>query len=613
MAAQPAPQLCESFWTVGASSAAEPDEFSLLRDAKRGLALEMMRITALAPPGTTRPPIKPEDRTKVAVEPMAAQKIIQRALGTFERSALTSEQPWTVSETPQVRAVANAFDGTPMERTHWFQLARQTFRPACEFDNRPLQSDDSDEMVVDFAEFMQSINGKEVDVHAYGKGEGAVELAVQAMEAYVRGAELTKHLIKLTRPALFVSFAEPFIASMAEAEAGIERMLDQSPFARENLLERASTLKRAHDLFASLRKLANQQIAERNKKPSLLFGMEDDCFEIMTRHLNSKSAIALIRSCKTFRDSKALAMRIPHMHIRMVPGCFPHAISSSLDREDLKNNQKRLVTRNFVVKKRTVSLYVDFVRPTFRATPLKKKPRKDGLDNLLHDFSDDEFEEEPESPNRSRPVVGEHNLSTDYGMRMHKLETRRQKDWDEAEGPREKVDRWMFNDRICQEIYFENPLDMTVSLVFADTLEPATHPGFPSGIDPSNRYVANGNKFRKPYRIFDREMPGQCKFHVPLLTSDHAGRRFRLKLTGRSTRRGTSEPVKLVSYSDPFEVVSDLATISRANKRRTKAETSEYARERENKKQRAAAARRAAEAPAEPAQPTQPTPPAETR
>ena len=80
---------------------------------------------------------------------------------------------------------------------------------------------------------------------------------------------------------------------------------------------------------------------------------------------------------------------------------------------------------------------------------------------------------------------------------------------------------------------------------------------------------------------------------------------------GRSSRRGTSEPVKLVSYSDPFEVVSDLATISRASKRRTKAETSEHAREREHKKQRVAAARRAAEA--EPAEPTEPAPPAETR
>jgi hypothetical protein len=517
---------------------------------------------------------------------MAAQKVIERALRTFERSALTSEQPWAVPETPQVRAVANAFDGTPMERSHFFELATQTFRTACEMDNRPLQENDSDQMVVDFSEFMQSINGKDVDVHAYGKGEGAVELAVQALDAYVRGAELTKHLIKLTRPALFVSFASPFIATLGEAEAGIERMLDQSPFARDSLMERASTLKKAHDLFGSLKRLANQQIEERRKRPSLLLEMEDDCFEIMTRHLNSKSAIALIRSCKTFRDSKALAMRIPH--IRMVTGCFPHAVSSSLDREDLKNNRKQLVTRNFVVKKRTVSLYVDFVRPTFRATPLKKKARKDGLDNLLHDFSDDEFEEEPESPNRSRPVIGDHNINTDYGRRMHKLETKRQKDWDEAEGPREKVDRWMFNERICQEIYFERPLDMTVSLVFADTLEPATSPEFPDGIHPSNRYVANGNKFRKPYKIFDREMPAQCKLHVPLLTSEHAGRRFRLKLTGESTRRGNSEPVRVVSYSDPFEVVSDLATIGRAAKRRTKAETSDHARDRELKKHRAA-------------------------
>lgn len=564
----------------------------------------MMRMTSLVPPGTTRPSIQPQDRMKIAVEPMAARKTIERALRTFERSALTSEKPWPLPQAPQVRAMANAFDGSPMQRSHFFEMATQTFRPASELEDQHFQPNDSDEMVVDFSEFMQSITGKEIDVHAYGKGEGAVELAVQSLEAYLKGAELTKRLIELTKPSLFVSFANPFIADIGEAEAGIERMLDRSPFERENLVERASALKRAHELFARLRNLANQQIAERRKKPSLLLAMEDDCFEVMSRYLDPKSAIAMMKSCKTFRDSKALAMRIPHMHIRMVTGNFPHAVSSSFDRDELNANRKRLVTRNFVVKKRAVFLYVDFVLPTFRETPLKKKPRSDGLDNLTHDFSDDEFEEEPESPNRSRPVVGEHNLRTDYGARMHKLETKRQKDWDDAEGPREKVDRWMFNKRISQEIYFELPLDMTVQLVFADTLEPATSPEFPDGINPSNRYVANGNRFRKPYRIFEREMPGQCKFHVPLLTSEHAGRRFRIKLTGRTNRRKNSEAVTLVTYSEPFEVVSDLATIGRAAKRKTKSETSERARERENKKHRAAAARRAAQ----PAQPPQPAP-----
>ena len=575
--AERAPQLYEAFWTVGSPSGLqELDENSLFREAKQEMTVEILSVFCAAPN------IRREQRTKMTVNPLTARKAIHRMLKLFERSALTSQDAWKVPNSPHTRAIANAFDGAPMERSYFFEIARQTFKRTRELDF----SNGMDQ----WHGPMAWTNGMEVKWDAYGKGEGAVELAVQAMESYVRVHWLTTQLLKMTRSLLELSLANPYIANLAEAEAGVDRMLEQTPSARETLLERASTLKSAHASFSSLKMLTNKHVAERRKKPSLLLCMGDDCFEIMSRRLDSSSAISMMKSCTTLRDSKPLALRMPHLHIRMVGGSFPHSVSSSLDWEDLKANRKRLVTRNFVVKKKTVFLYVDFVQPKFRAVPLKKKPRADGLDNLLHDWSDDEFESDPESSDRFRPVVEGHDTSTDYGMRMHKLGTRYQKEWDEAEGPREKPDRWMFNERVCHDRYFEKPLSISVSLVFADTLDPATSPEFPDGIHPSNRYVANNNQLLRPCKDFGREMPAQCKLHVPLLTSEHGGRRFRLKLTGQSTKRGTSEAVKIVSYSEPFEVVSDIGTIGRATKRKTAIERSAHAREREFKKRRASAA-----------------------
>ena len=595
LSSENAPQLTNSFWNVGSPSTfvSDIDTSFLLREAKRGLALEVMRISSLAPPGAPRPPIRPEDRIKMAVELSNAHKTIEKVLKAFDRSALTSQQPWQVPNDPHSRAIAKTFDGTPMQRSLSFEFAKQTLRSSF---NVILEDPFNNHMHNNFRGLIESIGNihERAELYTYGEALGAVELAVQCMVQFTNGTNITKQLLRLVKPHLYISFENPFIADIAEAEVAIEKWVDQELSACDLLLKRAEAIEKAHELFSSLKQLMNKHVAERRKKPPLILFMEDDCLDIVSRHLDEKSAISMIRSCKTFQKFKPFSLRIPHMHIRMVPGKFPHMVSSSLDRDALKANLKQLVTRNFVVKKKNVFLYVDFVQQTLRQTPLKKKPRGDGLDNLPHDFSDDEFEEGPDSPYLGRPTVGDHNQNTDYGARMHKLETKRQLEWDNAEGPREKVDRWMYNRRIPQERYFENPLEISVSLVFADTMQPANSPDFPDGINPSNRYIANGSKFRKPHKLYEHEMPAQCKLHVPLLTSDYGGRRFRLKLIGKTTKRGTSRPVSMVTYSEPFEVVSDLGTIGRATKRKTAAEASNFAREREIKKSRAAAMARSA-------------------
>ena len=68
-----------------------------------------------------------------------------------------------------------------------------------------------------------------------------------------------------------------------------------------------------------------------------------------------------------------------------------------------RQGKKKAVVRDFIVARQAVRLYVDFVEPQLRKTPLVKKPRKDGLSNLERDLSDDEYEDPPEAKSQARP------------------------------------------------------------------------------------------------------------------------------------------------------------------------------------------------------------------
>ena len=91
---------------------------------------------------------------------------------------------------------------------------------------------------------------------------------------------------------------------------------------------------------------------------------------------------------------------------------------------------------------------MDFVIPTMRTAPLKKLERKDGLSNIDHDFSDDEFEEAPESlARRGRQChsarARRERVDTATGGRGR----RKREMWLAAEGPEERCDRYVYKKR----------------------------------------------------------------------------------------------------------------------------------------------------------------------
>ena len=569
--AENAPQ---PFWTVGVDHD-EVDDNAMLREAKKQVVIEIMTVKSFVPPYITRPGIIPEDMKRRALDPDYVCKSFATKLSSCDRAFITSRKPWTVPVGRHAAELASKFDGSPMLRSSYFELACMSYRPPieskAEFD--PIEHSDLDP---NFDDFLQSISGKSVEADAYGSGSCALELAVCTMSEFAQAKDLTNQLVQRVKTEMSDHPSEnddnprgPFIANIEEANAVVERLV-QNDEAHAMVVDRYACLKRARAGMVNFVQLLLHHYAQRRSKPPPLQSMEDDCFEVVSRHLDTKAAAALCCVSKSYRKSRPLGLRIPHLHIRTVQGSFPHVVTNSLDRDALSMNIKQVVTRNFVVKKKKIMLWVDFVQSTLRSRPLERG----------------EVGSMPQL-RAGRPTIEKHDMATAEGARMHRIETKRQKKWDDAEGPEECANELVYNHRVPYEDYFAVPLDISVSLVFADTLEPVSTPDLKDGIEPSRRYVMDGNSFRKPKDTGPlREMPAHCKLHVPFLTSEHRGRRFRLKLTGRGATKTRGQPVALVSYSETFEVVSDLGTVGRAGKRRTAAESSQFARERELKKRR---------------------------
>ena len=563
-----------AFWTVSTdpsdpSDPSDPYEFMLFQSAKRALALELLRVPSLIPPHATRQPFLPADRPYVVIHTPNWEKVINRALGICDRSFLTSDHEWSLPTNKHARAIASKFDGTPMKKTDLFESARKTYRPTSESAN--------DHLVVDFEDLMEPS-------YIYGTQGGVVEMGVQMITHFAEAQQLNYQLIDAVKQSA-TSFAEPYIHDLHAAELAVETMLETRP-EHDNLVARAEALRKGHAKLTEFKKTITEYNAKKKKWGCPLVGLSEDCLSMISMYLDSKSAIALMRSSTTFLKCTDIALRVPHMRIRVIPAEFPHRIESSYDRDLLMQNRKQVVKRNFVVKKKKVSLWVDFVQHCLREKPLKKKRRVDGMDNSNHDFSDDEYEQESESPLKNRPVVEQHNTSTEWGAQAHKTQTKKQQAWDLAEGPAENVNRFVYNKRISYSTYFYRPLDISTCLVFADTLEPVNTDEFPDGIQHSNKVQRENGFFRQDdRRSTSHQMPAHAKLHVPLLSSEHGGRRFRILLIGSGTSCA-GDPVTLKTFSEPFEVVSDIGTVESASKRRTAEEKSEQARDRELKKKR---------------------------
>ena len=482
----------------------------------------------------------------------------------------------------------------------FFEDACSCYRP--EFSEQFLSANDSpggslDEIDLEesIKAFTEAVWGKVLPEDAYGVAGNADQLKDDCMQNLRQARHENQVLIGLMERIGCVASVDQNPGGTFESREEIVRKVDRCirqsiPDAwdfNHYLDAREMSLRKARDAFDLLQIRVDEHVANRRKRDDAhLIEMSDDAFARMAQFLDTESAVALMATCAQNSRNAAIKARMPQMHVRFIAGNFPHHRVVSRDREALSQNKLQPVVRDFVLTRQAVRLHVDFVIPTLRAKPLKKKDRADGLSNIDHDFSDDEYEEPPESLRLRGPQVSSsNNTATDWGRRLADGERRVRAQWMAAEGPQEKPDRFVYNKRIPYNSYFTAPLQIALCLVYADSKEPVQCSRFKGGLDLSNQMLRDSGLFSQPptYRASAR-MPASCKFHVPHLSSDHANKLFRLRLTGTATLHRSGARFTQVVYTQPFEVVSKLDVVKKAAKRRTAEQVSEDAAKRAKSK-----------------------------
>lgn len=488
----------------------------------------------------------------------------------------------------------------PMEgrfaaRSRFFDQACMCYRPATSEPLTSLEVDDID-FNSRFQTFTEAVCGKVIPEDAYGNAGDIVNMKHKCLDHLRQAAHHTQDLIESMQSIKLVGSCHP---GPFESYEEIQRKIDHCVGSKQGdsgfnhqLNERKLSLDSAHAIFDLLQRRVSDHVAKRcAQNHTHLRQMADDVFARTAQHLDAKSAVALMATCVQYSGKHASSMaanlkaRVPHIHVRFILGNFPHHRATSRDRQALLHNESKSVQRDFVLTRKAVRIHVDFVTPTLRSTPLKKKNRTDGLGNR-HDFPNDEYEEPHESLRRRGPKVSDdHDLNTVLGRSQADGECRVRAKWLAAEGPEEQVDRFMYNKRIPYDTYFSAPLQLTPCLVYADSKEPVPCARFKGGLKLSNMMLRDGGRFSQPpeYGACD-QMPASCKFHIPNLSYDHAGRLFCLRLTGTATLAKSGNPFTQVVYTQPFEVVSKLDVIKKAAKRRTAEETSQEAAKRAKSK-----------------------------
>jgi hypothetical protein len=538
--------------------------------------------TGIAAPPPERPPegsrrqlcLAPE--LKKVVE--NANRLVARCDGAFRCS--TNE---TAENVQMIRRLAEegiewAWSAQQLPRSRELAAACACFRRR---EGRPPPGEDPFEVdALDLAEALEPERAYELHEDAFGKAGNVVKMAEAAVGHAKMAQALTRALVaELKEPALLGGRClglSPEAAYRKLAECITNVQIAHS--VRQRLVQRASGrlkhIENARVAWSHFEARANRCVEDRYKRPSLLLAMEDDAVGCMAMYLDPQSALALmLADPRSFARRAEIAGRLPSPRIRPVLGHFPHHRGIAVNRAELvagKPATKRV--ESFVLKRTAVRLCIDFGVHTLRPTPLKKVERSDGLDNRYHDFEDDEFEPAPEDLVNRGPqgLSNNHAESTTWHNSVCEQKRKARKKWEALEGPQEAPDRYSYFQRVPHTRYFEDDLTYSVRLVYADDGQPV----------PCDRYngalaVGHGDfapprpKARGYHAQTAQELPpAQVKLHVPHLSFEHEGKLFRIEVSARGVAKGTGKEVCLTTLSEPFECVSKLDVIQKADKRK---------------------------------------------
>lgn len=475
-------------------------------------------------------------------------------------------------------------EGAPAVRTTFFQDACSCLVVTPTTGFMPDLEENVDEVLFhqQFQAFTEAACGKHIPEDAYGSPGNVLRLKVEAQSANNAVARATEELVNeimisnvVTTRSNMNSFQE-VLDAVGSYVSNVFNPSTQHGF-RQRMEGRALAVKSVRSIVKQLRARVQAHIQKRRREDRhFLEEAEDDVLAVVAGFLTAPAAACLLQTCRQFSRAEALRNCMPHLHVREVVGTFPHHRVLSFDRSDLAQGQKHARMRDFIVASKVLHLYVDFVMPTRRAVPLKKKLRTDGLDNRDYDFSDDEFEDAPERMCIRGPPVepNNHAEGSVWWLRRQRMEKQKRSAWELAEGPAEPVDRYRYLQRIPYCKYFTAPLKMTVSLVYADDHSAVSCIRSKNALDMSNQAVRDEGVFAQPFKYAVYDAPAHAKFHVRHLTLDHGGRLFKLRIeaTGNLNGERGGRAVQWILFTKPFEVVSKASVVKKAPKRRTERE-----------------------------------------
>ena len=105
-----------------------------------------------------------------------------------------------------------------------------------------------------------------------------------------------------------------------------------------------------------------QQHFEERDGVDRLSQVDDDSMSRLCSYIvEMDTAVSLFRTSKRFACLQHLEKKMPHLRIRTLASNFPHMQLSSYDRLDAYSQEPCKVARNFVLRRKNVNLYVDFV------------------------------------------------------------------------------------------------------------------------------------------------------------------------------------------------------------------------------------------------------------
>lgn len=483
-------------------------------------------------------------------------------------------------------------------RSKFFAEACMCWRPADADDSADAadDSDDSDCLVP-----VELFVGKVVPLDAYGACGDVYRLVYEATASARNADSLTRALEERMKTVVFMggapeSFEQALSALNYYASNSSGPFAPSGPTAAtdpvflQRMEARWVSICSLHSIENQLRARVRIHLQRRAASTvSFLQDAPDDVIAHISRFMDvgmvpngdpmnrvdvpKLTACMLMQTCRRFAGQEALKLRLPHLRLRSVPGAFPHHRTTSRDRAELSRGTNRAVVRDFVLARKVVRICVDFAVPKRRPAPLKKLERSDGMSNLDHDFSDDEYEAPPEAKSRRGPQPAPNHFPE--GTELHGLhiqkEARVRGAWEKLDGPEERVDRFDRMLRVPHYDFFQAPLTLEPELVYADTHE-KVESMYTNGLLFSSDLNKTGGLFGQPSKMqFPYDFPAQAKFHVPCLSQENGNRLFKLRITGRGTlvaRRGGGAFTQVL-LSAPFEVVSKVDVVKVAGRRKT--------------------------------------------